>query len=724
MAWIYDNRIKYLRLFSPRPAVFRKTFEINKKIIKAQLKCSALGIYVASLNGQKIGDYFLTPGFTSYKNHLQMQTFDILPLLFKNNELDITLTGGWAAGRFGLNRLSKNYVKKPALWFEVHLEYEDGTNEVLESDSTCLVGRNGYLASGIYSGETFDATKEANCWKNADIFTLPFNPKIIEGGPYVKAHEELKPVSIIKSKKGYIYDFGQNFAGVIAVKINADVRQKVIFRHAEILKKGELCTTPLRTAKQRIIYYTKIGEQQYVPQTTYMGFRYVEVKGIDPTKLQLSAFALYSDIPEIGDFTCSNPLLNRLQNNIKWSAKSNFVDIPTDCPQRDERLGWTADTAVFASTACFNFGMHDMYEKWLLSLRDDQGEKGQIPDVIPRVNMKNTRSAPVWADAAAIVPWSSYLAYGDINTLKNQYISIKRYIEDGKTHLTDYVWDKGFQYGDWCAPGVNIKVWKARGKYVGTCYFANSVKIAANISLILDNKKAHEEYMTLFENICRGFERRFVNKDGTIKGEFQSAYVLPLYFGLLPHHHQAFAKNLARLIEENDYHLSTGFAGTPYLLFALADHGYLNHAYKVLLKDTCPSWLYEIKSGATTMWERWDAIKPNGKIFNPFMLSFNHYAYGAVGDFLYRRIAGIEALEPGYKKSRIAPKPGGNLTSASAFTNTPYGKISAAWNIVGEQFCLEVIIPKKTMAEIVLPSGKTYIAGSGKHLYKEAKTEI
>jgi alpha-L-rhamnosidase len=456
-----------------------------------------------------------------------------------------------------------------------------------------------------------------------------------------------------------------------------------------------------------------------MPQLTYMGFRYVEVRGIEPENIQLEAVAVYSDIERIGKFECSNELINKLQSCIEWGAKSNFVDIPTDCPQRDERLGWTADTAVFAATACFNFDMHDMYEKWLLSLRDDQGSKGQIPDIAPRVWMGNSRSAPVWADACAIVPWSSFMAYGDKATLEKQYDCICRYIEDGKTHLTDFVWDKGFQYGDWCAPGVNRPIWQERGKYVGTCYFANSVKIAARIAEILGKLDDKERYEQLFTDICSGFERRFVNADGSIKGEFQSAYVLPLYFGMLPQYHKAFAGNLYRLVRDADFHLTTGFAGTPYILFALADNGYLDAAYKVLLADTCPSWLYEIKAGATTMWERWDALRPDGSVAGAnTMVSFNHYAYGAVGDFLYRRIAGIEATEAGYRKFNIAPKLGGGLTYAKAELNTPHGKIASSWQLDDNKFTLTVDTPPSTECTVTLPDTTTHNVAPGNHVFE------
>ena len=720
MNWITDNRLRFNETSSPRPIVFRKEFITKKPIVKATLKCTAMGIYYAKMNGARIGDLYLTPGFTSYDSHLQYQVFDIQKLLSSNNTLDIIVSGGWAVGKFGSDKVSKNYCKKLALAYEINIEYEDKTSEVIVSGEDCLVGRNGHLEASIYDGEVFDANIKDFKFVNASPYKLEISPELILGGPYVKKKETFKPIEVTKSQNGYIYDFGQNFAGVIEFKANASKGQKITVYHAEILLDGGLFRSPLRTAEAKIVYTAKKGIQTFEPQMTYMGFRYIEVIGIESENIEIVGHALYSDIEEIGNFNCSNDLLNKLQSTIVWGAKSNFVDIPTDCPQRDERLGWTADTAVFASTACFLFDVHDLYEKWLLSLRDDQGLDGEMVDYAPRVKTFQDRSAPVWSDACSIVPWDSYMAFNDVETLKRQYDSIKKYIAHGRKHLTDFVWDQGFQFGDWCSPQGERPLWKERGKYVGTCYFANTAKIASKMAQILGYPKEQKEYQELFDNICAGYERRFVNKDGSIIEEFQSAYVLPLHFNMLPKYQELFAKHLVRLIKEENYHLSTGFAGTPYLLFALADNGYLDVAYKVLLQETCPSWLYEIKSGATTMWERWDAVRPDGTINQEKnMVSFNHYAYGSVGDFLYKRVAGIEAIEPGYKNSIIAPKIGGGLSHVNASTKTPYGIISSKWEIRNGKFYLEVEVPNNTESTIILPSGKKTIVAGGIYKYEE-----
>ena len=718
MAWISGCKVNNPnKVFS-----FRKDFTIDKKIPRAVLQCTALGIYSASLNGVKVGKYFLTPGFTSYRRHLQEQSFDIKSLLKEDqNSLNFTLSGGWAVGKYGLKKRSRVYSDRPALCFTIKITYTDGTEEVITSDNTCLEVKSQIETASIYDGEVVDARIKPEIIGKAEKNNLSFTQKIVSTPVHVISHEERTPINVTKSKKGYIYDFGQNFAGVIKAEMNCTEGEKITFYHAEILEKGKLCRKTLRSAKAQVIYIAKEGKQTYIPTHTYMVFRHVEVIGIDPSKIKLTALALYSDVKEIGDFSCSDEFVNKLQSCIKWGAKSNFVDIPTDCPQRDERMGWTADTAVFSRTACFNFSMNSFYEKWLCSMRDDQGENGQIPDVVPKFDMSNNRSASIWADACSIVPWSCYLAYGDKKILENQFPCICSYIQDGLTHLTDYVWDKGFQYGDWCAPDCSIKGWKDRGKYVGTCYFANTVKIASHIASILGDKEKEKEYSILFDNICEGFIRRFVNEDGSIKGEFQSAYVLPLYFGMAGKYRKAFSDNLTRLVKRDNYHLSTGFAGTPYLLFALCDNGYEDLAYQVLMQKTYPSWLYEVTMGATTMWERWNAIKPNGRIYNASMTSFNHYAYGSVGDFLYRRVLGIEALTPGYQKSQIKPIVGGGLTHAEGHTITPYGRLSVHWEVKDNIFSLDLTVPDGTESQIILPSGEVKKVSSGEHHFSEER---
>lgn len=722
--WITDESLYVLPRSEAKPITFQKSFDVNLKLKTAHLTCTALGIYEVKMNGQKVGDIYFAPGYTSYHNRLQVQMYDISSFVNENNILEITVAGGWAVGHFGYNgRKNRIYAKKQALLCELHLIYEDGSELYITTDESWRVThRTAYKKAGIYYGEDFSANIKSTKFHAAKAISLPFIPKLIEGGPYVKEQEVMKPINVTESRNGFIYDFGQNFAGIIRAEIEGIEGQKIIIRHAEVLKDGELYTKPLRKAKARIIYTCSEGKQVYKPTFTYMGFRYCEVSGISIEKIKLTAIALYSEIEQIGGFKCSDENLNKLQKCVEWGAKSNFVDIPTDCPQRDERMGWTGDTAVFARTACFNFNMHDFYEKWLADMRVEQGENGAIPDVIPRSYLKNDRATPLWGDACALVPWASWFAHGDDQTLKLQYDCICKFIEEGLKHCTDYIWDKGFQYGDWCAPGEEYKDWIVKGKYTGTCYFASTVRTAAITAALIGRKEDQEYYNKLFDDISEAYIRHFTDGNGKVLNEFQSAYVLPLYFGMAGKYAQTFADHLAKLVKEADYHLTTGFAGTPYLLFALADYGYIDVAYKVLMQETCPSWLYEVKSGATTTWERWDAMKPDGSPNESGMLSYNHYAYGSVGDFLYRRIAGIEAVEAGYRKFRIEPMVGGGLTYAKAWTQCAYGRIESSWKLDGNKFTLTVTIPESTEAQIIMPSGSVEYKTVGTYSFIENLT--
>lgn len=631
-----------------KPLFFHKSFYVIKEVKSAVLTCSAIGIYDAQINEKKIGSYYLTPGFTSYHKRLQFQSYDVKnKLKFGKNNLDFNVSGGWAVGPFGLKSKTKNFYPYVSLCFSLKITYVDNSVEEIISDKTCKVGESKYKEASIYNGEIYDANFEDENLYDSKEITLNYSPKFEQTLAPVVSQEELTPIKVFKSKHGYIFDFGQNFAGVIKAKIRAKAGQKIEFYHSEVLWKDELFTKNLRKAKARLIYISKEGEQTYIPLHTYMGFRYVEVRGIELNNIELKALALYSNFQTIGDFKCSNQLINKLQNCIVWGGKSNFVDIPTDCPQRDERLGWTGDTALFSKTACFNFDMTNFYKKWLQAMRDDQKEDGSISEVVPDVgNMK--RSVPVWSDTCVLVPWNIYFTSGNIEILKEHYSSIKSYIRSVLKHLDGYVWSKGFTYGDWCAPYCGYKTWIKRGKVIATAYFYNSLIIASKIAKVLNQIKDEEYFKELSLKVEKGFKDNFVLEDGTIKGDFQTVYVLAIYFNLVKEEKTKFVNHLARLIKENNYHLSTGFPGTPFVLFALADNGKRDLAFKLLMQDDCPSWLYEVKAGATTMWERWDALRKDGTInlsdvsglnlFNNSMVSFNHYAYGAVGDFLYSRI--------------------------------------------------------------------------------------
>ena len=747
--WITDMSYEYSTKESPVPMSFKYQFDIkDKKVKRAWINSSALGIYELQLNGEKVGNDYFAPGFTSYDYQIQYQTYDVTEELKNKNEILAIVGGGWAAGTFNYNRKSKISADRQALLCEIHIEYEDGIIETIGSDSSWKVSMDGpYKFGDWYDGEVYDATVNWDNveWKDADITKLRHDSKLLaQYGCSVQRETELFPIYMHTTSSGeLIYDFGQNFAGVINARIVGKKGQTITFRHAEILVDGELFVKSLRTAKATAEYTCTDGEQQYSPKLTYMGFRYVGVKGIDKNQLELSAYVLHSDLNENGEFKCSNPLINQLQSNIQWGGKSNFVDIPTDCPQRDERLGWTGDISVFARTACYNFDMSRFLDKWLMDMRSEQGKGGGLPMVIPRAgDAWPVMATACWGDSCILVPWAEYLARGDKRVLQDHYSAMKKFIKAakwwagfGSISTTDrYIWQRPFQWGDWCAPEGSAPDWIKHAKWVATAYFYNSCNIVSQIADILDEKEDKEYYKNLSRNIADAYRKKFTDGRGTLKEEFQTAYVLPLYFemsSLNKEEIRNMTDNLVKLIRKADNHLSTGFPGTPYILFALSDNGRADVAYELLLQDTCPSWLYEVKAGGTTIWERWDALRPDGTVnitelsgnekkedeSSGGMVSFNHYANGAVGDWLYRRCLGIETNEGGYKTFKVEPILGGNLDWVEGKVNTPYGWIKVKWELKDNQFTINLHIPVSTKCNLVMPNKEKHELDSGDYTY-------
>ena len=747
--WITDGEYHFTeKKISPKTMTFRKKIHCEKKIAKARMYVTALGIYEMTLNGEKVGDIYFAPGFTSYKHQLQYQTYDVTKQLKSaegmENELIAIVGGGWAVGSFTYKRVNRNYADRQALLCELRITYEDGSEEIIGTDESWEVTLDGAVReTEFYNGEIYDATVDMDkiAWHKASREQVKLQPEILaQYGAPVKAHEVFHPVSVTKAPSGVvIYDFGQNFAGVISAKIKGKKGQKITFRHAEILMDGELFTKPLRSAKQEAVYICRDGEQTWSPRMTYMGFRYVSMEGAAEEDVELSAIALYSDVEDNGEFSCSNELVNKLQSSIRWGAKSNFVDIPTDCPQRDERMGWTGDIALFSPTAAYNFDMSRFLEKWFKDVRSEQNKGGGIPVTVPLVVVPGQWEIMIpmavdhWGDVCILAPWAEYKMRGDLGLLKTMYPTMKRYMKAckfwaslGSVGKHKYIWKLLHHYGDWCAPGIGLWAWMGRGKWTATACMSHSSKILSQIAELLGEKEDAVYYRNLSEKTAEAYRDLLMEKDCTVKKEFQTAYVLPLYYGMLSKEDKKkTAAHLARIVRENDYHIATGFPGTPYILFALADNGYEEDAFKMLMTDTCPSWLYEMKVGGTTIWERWDALREDGTCNTGDddgtggMVSFNHFSYGAVGDFLYRRIAGIEMLSGGGKKVRIAPMVGGELTQARGVVNTAYGKLTSEWWITDEKFTLHVDIPCSTTAIVKLPGGKEVTLGSGSYTLEE-----
>lgn len=749
-SFVTDGNYKFTeKKVSPRPMIFVREIKPDpeKKLASAKIYCTALGIFEIEIDGEKIGDEYFAPGFTSYKHTLQYCVYDATENLRDGGTLAAFVGGGWAVGSFVFTRKNRITAPRQSFLAEVRLTYTDGSIQTIGTDSSWLVSTScRYLKSDFYDGETVDGRIDVardGTLHAAAKEKIKINPRITAAfGAPVKAHETMTPVSVNKVGNQLVYDFGQNFAGVIKAEINASVGQKVVFRHAELLNgDGTPNMKLLRSAKQTAEYICRDGKQTYSPRLTYMGFRYVSVEGIDEKDIELSALALYSDMNVIGSFECSDERVNRLQKNIMWSAKSNFMDIPTDCPQRDERMGWTGDIAVFAPTACFGFDMSRFLEKWLGDVKDEQLKSGGIPNTVPVQGYGFPATMPVmavdfWGDACVLVPYAEYLARGDKKLLEKMYPTMCKYVKACKfwagflsVGKKRYIWNTPgiLHFGDWLCPDLpKMSQWQARRTWTATASLAGTSGLVGKIARILGKDSDAKKYRELSEKVKAAYRDVLTDGKGKLKVQFQTAYVLPLHYGIFtPETAKAAADNLAALVEKNDYKIGTGFPGTPYILFALADNGRADVAYKMLMNEECPSWLYEVKAGGTTIWERWDGLKSDGTLNagesdgTGGMISFNHYASGAVGDFLYKRVAGIEPLAAGYKTSRIAPVVGGGLTRAAASTVTPYGKLSSSWRIVQGRFEIDVEVPMNTHCELVLPSGEKRMLDGGVYRFAE-----
>lgn len=737
--WITDGAYKFTeKRVSPVPLTFRKALKLRSAPVKAVIYATALGMYTLYINGKKVGNRYFAPGFTSYKTTLQYQAYDVTDMLSgAESELSAVVAGGWAVGSFVFTRKNRVTAPRQALLLELRVTYADGSTEVIGSDESFEVTREGnYRMSDFYDGEVYDATVELDklVWRKASVENVKINPDIVaEFGAPVVRRKTMTPIAVIERDDELIFDFGQNFAGVVCAKLNAFYGQKVIFRHAEILKEdGSLFVELLRSAKQTATYIAKDGEQTYSPELTYMGFRYVGVTGIDKKDIELSAYALSSDIDVIGEFHCSDERINRLQQNICWSAESNFVDIPTDCPQRDERMGWTGDISVFAETACFNFDVSRFLEKWLNDVKAEQLKSGGIPNTVPVQGYGFPATMPTmavdnWGDACLTVPYTEYLVRGNKKLLEKMYPTMKKYVEAcrrwarlfsfGKNR---YIWKSisMLHFGDWLAPDEpTMAGWQKRHPWTATASLCRTSGLLSRIAEILGNAEDAKKYKALSQKVADAYVSVFTDGNGKLKNEFQTGYVMPLAFGMFDNAAAAkAADNLERLVKNNNYCIATGFPGTPFILFALADNGKTDTAFKMLENDECPSWLYEVKMGGTSIWERWDALTNKGMADGTGgMISFNHYASGAVGEFLYKRVAGIQPTSAGYKTFKVAPVIGGNITSAYGSTETPYGKIVSDWKISGDKFAIAVSVPPCTECEIVLPDGERVVVGSGKH---------
>jgi alpha-L-rhamnosidase len=731
----------------PSP-VFRKLFSTVKKIKSATVYITSHGLYEAYINGQRVGDSYLTPGWTSYNKRLQYQAYDVTPLIKQGeNAVGVTLGSGWYRGYLAWANNKDVYGRDLALLLQLNISYTDGTSELMVSDGTWKSSTGGIKSAEIYHGEKFDARDDKAGWTavgyddkrweavqtkdySKDILIATYNEAI-------KKHETFKPVKIFKTPKGeQLIDFGQNLVGWVQLKIKGKAGDSIKLHHAEVLDKaGNFYTENLRAAKQENTYILKgNGEETFEPHFTFQGFRYVKVEGLagELKPENFTAVALYSDMKPAGSFTTSNALLNQLQHNIQWGQKGNFLDVPTDCPQRDERLGWTGDAQVFSRTASFNMDVHDFFAKWLKDVAADQLPNGSVPHVIPNVLGPSSAGSTGWADVSVIVPWNMYLAYGDKRILEEQYASMAAWINFMQQNSQNDLWNTGFHFGDWLfyrPADDNDGRSAVTDKYlIAQAFFAHSTQLMLNASQVLGKKEDAAKYSDLLKRLKAAFVKEYVTESGRLVSGTQTAYVLALNFDMLPQTlRQQAAERLVQNIKAYNNHLTTGFLGTPYLCHVLSRFGYTDVAYKLLMQETYPSWLYPVKMGATTIWERWDGEKPDSTFQTPGMNSFNHYAYGAIGDWMYRVIAGIDTDEQatGYKKIMIKPHAGGGLTNASADLNTYYGKITSAWKQDTGRLQLNVTIPCNTTAVVYLPTDTfNVIKESGKEVASPKEIKV
>lgn len=744
--WISVKRTEPATETSDPAPLFRKTFSTSKKIATATATITAQGVYEAFINGARIGTALLAPGWTSYNNRLQYQQYDVTRLLQQgNNAIGVAVGNGWYKGYIGFSGQHDFYGKDLALWMQLDITYSDGTRERIQSDDSWQSSYGTIRYSEIYHGETIDARIDQAGWNMpAGNTTMTWTPVRIKEqtvnliGTYnepITRHETFRPVRIFTTPKGeQVIDFGQNLVGWVQVMASGKAGDRVTISHAEVLDKaGNFYTENLRPARQRNVFILSgKGTETFEPHFTFQGFRYIRVEGY-PGELKPENFlatALYSDMRPTGSFTSSHPLINQLQHNIQWGQRGNFLDVPTDCPQRDERLGWTGDAQAFARTATFNFDVHNFMAKWLRDVEADQ-INGSVPFVVPNVLGPGAAGSAGWADAATIIPFDLYLAYGDRRVLEQQYESMKGWVGYMQRNSDLDLWNKGFHFGDWLFYRPfddNDGRSAVTDKYlIAQCFYAHSVSIVQKTARILGRSEDEKKYSDLLNRVKMAFVREYMTSSGRLVSGTQTAYVLALNFDMLPGNlRQAAADRLAENIRSYDNHLTTGFLGTPYLCHVLSRFGHAELAYQLLLQESYPSWLYPVKMGATTIWERWDGIKPDSTFQTPGMNSFNHYAYGAIGDWMYRVVAGIDTQEqePGYRKVTIRPLTGKGLSAADASLETLYGTVRSAWKREGERLELAITIAPNTSATVWIPASSIgTVTEGGKPLGNEWKPE-
>ena len=703
----------------------RKEFPLHKPVRRARLYATARGVHELYMNGSRVGNDVLAPGWTDYDRRVQYQTYDITPLLVEgSNALGAIIGDGWYAGFVGFDPKHRGalYGPRPQVLAQLNVEYEDGTTERIATDGSWRCSTGAILHSDLLMGESYDARREMpgwtepgfddSEWYGVESEEIGDTNLVAQPDEGIRVTEVLEAKTVTELQSGrYVFDLGRNMVGRVRLKVEGEAGTEVTLRHAEVINTdGTIYIENLRSARQTDTYILKgAGEEIYEPRFTFHGFRYVEVTGY-PGEPQLTAVTgrvIRSGTPSSGSFECSNQMVNELQENILWGQRGNFLSVPTDCPQRDERLGWMGDAQIFARTASFNMDVAAFFEKWMVDVEDAQSPEGAFPDVAPLPGGSGLIDlrwgAPAWGDAGVIVPWTIYRTYDDTRIVERHYDAMARWMEYLHEANPDLIRKNrmGNNYGDWLSPKGD----HTPKHLLATAYWAYDAKLMAEMAEATGRHEDAKKYWDLNEGIKAAFQETYVSPDGRIDGDTQTCYLLALYMDLLPEElRSAAAEHLVRTIEREDWYLSTGFVGVGYLCPVLTEAGYTDVAYRLLENETYPSWGYTIKNGATTIWERWDGWTEENGFQSPNMNSFNHYSLGSVGEWLYRYVAGIDLETPGYGRIVIRPRPGGSLTHAMAEYDSVRGRISSSWKIEDDRFVLEALIPPNTTATVHVPS--------------------
>lgn len=729
-----------------QPGQLRYEFIVGEGLARATLFATAHGVYQAEINGSEVDDQILKPGWSAYADRLNHETTDVTALLTPGaNAIGVWLAGGWFTEKYGFHGFAKPfYGEQPAVKVELRLEYTDGTRETVASGPDWrATTASPLVSSGIYAGEAFDARRLEAGWSQPGFDDAHWLPAAVDSegnwavatpaiAPPVRRIEELTVREVLATPSGAtVLDFGQNLVGRLRIRVSGESGRTITLRHAEVLEDGELSLRPLRQAAATDTYTLagsgigEAGEEEWEPRFTFHGFRYAQVDNW-PGELDaaaITAVVIHNDMRRTGWFDCSDPLLNRLHENALWGMRGNFLALPTDCPQRDERLGWTGDIQVFSPTASYLYDSLGFLGSWLQDLALEQGHReGVVPIIVPSVLGMLESPVAAWGDAATVVPWVLYERFGDTGLLDRQYTSMRDWADALlKVRDSSGLWQGQMQLGDWldpAAPPDKPGAARTHGDIVASAYLFRSLDLVAQAAAVLGNDADRGSYATLAEETRQAFLAEYITPAGRMVSDAQTAYSLALMFGIStdPSQRQALGDRLAELARLGGYRIATGFVGTPLIADALTITGHLDAAERLLTQTECPSWLYPVTQGATTIWERWDSILEDGSVNPGEMTSFNHYALGAIADWMHRTVAGLAPAAPGYRKLRIAPRPLSSLTHASTSHETPYGLAHVAWKRLGDRILVDATVPPGTTAVVSLPDGSPEFAvGSGQH---------